>query len=153
MAIQDIDMDVGSDFQYLAPSARETVRVLLVDDDPTDREIIVRASRGGEQLDICFTQCGTMREARASVDRDRFDLALVDYWLGEETSIPLIQEFHYKYNLPVVLLTGLDTPEVRRCAFRAGIAGYLSKDGLIVQAIESAALGVLYSAAGGVAAR
>ena len=145
MAVQEIDGDVGSDFDYLAPPARDTVRVLLVDDDPIDREIIMRAARGGEQLDICFTQCGASREAKALMDRDRFDLAIVDYWLGEETSIPLIQDCLHKYNLPVVLLTGLDTPEIRRCAFRAGIAGYLSKDALIVQAIESAALGALYS--------
>jgi DNA-binding NarL/FixJ family response regulator len=144
-AVQEVDRDVGSEFDYLAPPTRETVRVLLVDADPIDRELIMRASRGGEQLDIRFTQCGSSGEAKASADRDRFDLAIVDYWLGQETSIPLIQEFQNKYNLPVVLLTGLDTPEVRRCGFRAGITGYLSKDALIVQAIESAALGVLYS--------
>ena len=143
-AVQDIE-DVGSEFEYLAQPTRETVNVLLVDDDPIDRELIMRAARGGEQLDLRFTQCGSSGEAKASADRDHFDLAIVDYWLGQETSIPLIQEFQRKYNLPVVLLTGLDTPEVRRCGFRAGITGYLSKDALIVQAIESAALGVLYS--------
>jgi len=145
MAIREIDGDVGFDFAYLAPPARETVRVLLVDDDPVDRELIMRASRGGEQLEICYAQCGSSWEAKAWLNRERFDLAMVDYWLGDETSIPLIQEIHYRYNLPVILMTGLDTPEVRRCAFRAGVAGYLSKDALIVQAIECAALGVLYS--------
>ncbi|MCW2283927.1 DNA-binding NarL/FixJ family response regulator [Rhodoblastus acidophilus] len=144
-------MDVDADFDYLAQPLRETVRVLLVDDDPIDRELIMRAARGGEQLDLHFTQCGSSGEAKASAGRAHYDLAIVDYWLGQETSIPLIQEFQHKYNLPVVLLTGLDTPEVRRCGFRAGITGYLSKDALIVQAIESAALGVLY--AGGARAR
>jgi DNA-binding NarL/FixJ family response regulator len=147
-AVQEIDIDAAAKFDYLAPPMRETVRVLLVDDDPVDREIIMRASKGGEQLDICFTQCGSSGEAKASAERNRYDLAIVDYWLGQETSIPLIQEFHDKYNLPVVLLTGLDTPEVRRCGFRAGITGYLSKDALVVQAIESAALGVLYAGGG-----
>lgn len=144
-AVQQTDMDVGADFDYLAQPTRETVRVLLVDDDPIDRELIMRAARGGEQLDLRFTQCGSSGEAKDSAGRDHYDLAIVDYWLGQETSIPLIQEFQRKYNLPVVLLTGLDTPEVRRCGFRAGITGYLSKDALIVQAIESAALGVLYA--------
>jgi CheY-like chemotaxis protein len=144
-AVQIGDMYAATDFDYLAPPARETVRILLVDDDPVDREIIVRAARGGEQLDLVFTQCGSSGEAKASLAREHFDLAIVDYWLGEGTSIPLILEAHDKYHLPVVLLTGLDTPEVRRCGFRAGIAGYLSKDALVVQAIESAALGVLYS--------
>jgi len=144
-AVQEFDRDAGVEFDYLAHPVRETVRVLLVDDDPIDRELIMRASRGGEQLDIQFTQCGATGEAKAAAARDHFDLAIVDYWLGQETSIPLIQEFHDKYNLPVVLLTGLDTPEVRRCGFRAGITGYLSKDALVVQAIESAALGVLYA--------
>jgi len=148
MAVQDIDMEVDADFAYLTRPARETVRVLLVDDDPVDREIIVRASKGGEQLELCYTQCGSSTEAKASAARSQFDLAIVDYWLGEETSISLIQEFQHLYKLPVVLLTGLDTPDVRRCAFRAGIAGYLSKDALIVQAIESAALGVLYAGGG-----
>ena len=143
-AVQEIE-DVGSEFEYLAHPTRETVNVRLVDDDPIDRELIMRAARGGEQLDIRFTQCGSSGEAKAAADRNHFDLAIVDYWLGQETSIPLIQEFQRKYNLPVILLTGLDTPEVRRCGFRAGITGYLSKDALIVQAIESAALGVLYA--------
>ncbi|MBB4198579.1 hypothetical protein CCR94_18775 [Rhodoblastus sphagnicola] len=144
-AVQKIDFDGRGEFDYLTPPMRETVRILLVDDDPIDREIIVRASKGGEQLDICYTQCGSSDEAKAALDRERFDLALVDYWLGQETSIALIQDFNHKHNLPVILLTGLDTPDVRRCAFRAGITGYLSKDALVVQAIESAALGVLYS--------
>ena len=143
-AIQDSDLQGAKDFDLLTPT-RETVRVLLVDDDPIDRELIMRAASGGEQLDIRFTQCGSAAEAKAAVERDGFDLAIVDYWLGQETSIPLIQDFHHKHNLPVLLLTGLDTPDVRRCGFRAGIAGYLSKDALIVQAIESAALGALYS--------
>ena len=143
--VQFGDTQAATDFDYLAPAERETVRILLVDDDPIDRELIVRAARGGEQLDLVFTQCGSSREARASLAREQFDLAIVDYWLGEGTSIPLILEAHDKYHLPVVLLTGLDTPEVRRCGFRAGITGYLSKDALVVQAIESAALGVLYA--------
>jgi len=67
----------------------------------------------------------------------------VDYWLGLETSIPFIHGFAQKTQTPCILLTSLDEPDIRRIAFRAGVEGFLSKQEISTQAIESVTLAVL----------
>lgn len=134
-----------SGFENLAPPVLEKARILLVDDDAQDAELIRRASTGGNQIEMTIAHCKSSDAALELLRAHEYDLVFVDYWLGFETSVRLIKTIHDEYALPIVLLTGFDTPDVRRCGFRAGIAGFLAKDALSVHGIESAVLGALNS--------
>ncbi|MDR3475066.1 MAG: response regulator [Devosia sp.] len=132
---------------HALPRARDIVKVLLVDDDPVDVALVKQASLGGNQMDLFYVACATIPVAMTALAHETFDVAMVDYWLGHETSIALIQDVRREFGLPCILLTGLDTPDIRRIGFRAGAAGFLAKDGLFVQAIESAVLSALNTVA------
>ncbi|MGO9741605.1 MAG: response regulator [Roseiarcus sp.] len=125
------------------PLRREHVRALLIDDDPEDAEIFRRLLAKSKHLDVDLAAFATVAEARAALTSRRFDIVYVDYWLGLDTSIGFVHEFARANDVPSVMLTGLDVPDVRRLAFRAGVEAFLSKEQLSTQAIDSVTLAVL----------
>ena len=125
------------------PLHRETIRVLLIDDDGVDATIIKNLMKNSKQLDFTLVTCRSVDEGKKAIEKCKFDIALVDYWMGCDTSIGFIHAFSHSQPVPCILLTGLDTPEIRRCAFRAGVAAFLAKDDLSIQAIESVTMAVL----------
>ena len=135
--------DWRTSLEAYLPEARDGVRALLLDDDPLDVALIARLTPRSSQFAINLTSCRTVEEASAALSQQPFDILFVDYWLGLQTSIAFIHEQTQAQGAPCVLLTGLDVPDVRRCAFRAGVAGYLSKDDLSIQAIEGVMSAVL----------
>ena len=132
-----------SEIEANLPPTREQIRALLIDDDHEDASIIGKLSRKSKQLDISLTNCRNLEDAMAALAAQKFDVVYVDYWLGMETSIPFIYQFARENSTPCVLLTSLDEPDIRRIAFRAGVEGFLSKDQISTQAIESVTLAVL----------
>lgn len=128
---------------YFSPAAREIVRVLLIDDDAADAAIINRLAVRSKQLDFRIKVCFSAEDALRLVKEHRFDVLFVDYWLGSQTSIGFISAFAKAHDIPCVLLTGLDEPDIRRVAFRAGVKAFLSKEEISAQAIEGVTLAVL----------
>jgi CheY-like chemotaxis protein len=122
---------------------RDRVRALLVDDDPVDATMIRHLAAKSRQLDISLTTCHSVAEAAALLENHQFDVLYVDYWMGWQTSIHFIHILSKAQSPPTVLLTGLDEPDIRRIAFRAGVKAFLSKDELSTQAIEGVTLAVL----------
>ena len=122
---------------------REQVRALLIDDDADDIAIIIRLAAKSKQLDIRLRACSSTEQAQTLMTDCAFDIVYIDYWLGTETSIPFISGFTKISDAPCVLLTGLDEPDIRRLAFRAGVKAFLSKEEISAQAIEGVTLAVL----------
>lgn len=135
--------DDDSTLEHYFPQHRESIRVLLIDDDGGDAAMIKTLMANSKQLDFSLVTCRSVEEGRNAIEQSEFDVALIDYWLGYETSIGFIHAFSQSQPVPCVLLTGLDTPEIRRIAFRAGVAAFLAKDGLSIQAIEGVTMAVL----------
>jgi DNA-binding NarL/FixJ family response regulator len=122
---------------------REKIRALLIDHDSSDRLLFDKLSAKSRQLSFAVSSCASTAEAHAVLETDQFDVLYVDYWMETETSIVFINQFARSGAAPCVLLTGLDDPDIRRLAFRAGAKAFLSKDELSVQAIEGVTLAVL----------
>jgi len=125
------------------PLRRERVCALLIDDDPDDAEIFRKLLAKSKHLDVDLAAFSSVTEARAALASRRFDVIYVDYWLGLDTSIGFVREFAGAHDVPSVLLTGLDEPDIRRLAFRAGAEAFLSKEQLSTQSIEGVTLAVL----------
>ena len=128
--------------QELKPR-RERVKALLIDDDGDDIALFERLARKSKQLDFELIACRTLGAARRALMLNKFDVVYFDYWLGIETSIPFVHEFSRVNNVPAILLTGLDEPDIRRVAFRAGVEAFLSKEELLTQGLEAVTLTVL----------
>jgi CheY-like chemotaxis protein len=122
---------------------REGVRALLVDYDAEDAFAFSRLLARSKHIDFSISLCGSADAAKSLLKNIAFDIVYVDYWLGFETSIPFIAEIAQQNHAPIVTLTGVDSPDVRRCAYRAGATGFLAKEDLSIQTVESVTLAIL----------
>jgi DNA-binding NarL/FixJ family response regulator len=128
---------------YFSFAERERVDALLIDRDVADAAIIHRLAAKSKHIDFCLKSCASIDDARQILSEQTFDIVYVDYWMGDETSLAFIHEFSTMHDVPLVLLTGLDEPDIRRIAFRAGARGFLSKEEISTQAIEGVTLTAL----------
>jgi putative two-component system response regulator len=99
-------------------------RILATDDRPEVLRLIDRTL--GEHYDCEFA--GNVEEAREKLSGAEFDLALCDIQMPGESGLTLAEEIIEDSPLTaVVLVTGVDDPEVAKKAFGFGAHGYLVK--------------------------
>ncbi len=99
-------------------------RILATDDRPEVLRLIDRTL--GEHYECEFA--GNVEEGRAKLREGEFDLALCDIQMPGESGLTLAEEIIGDSPLTaVVLVTGVDDPEVARRAFAFGVHGYLVK--------------------------
>jgi DNA-binding NtrC family response regulator len=67
--------------------ARRPLDVLLVEDDDIDARIIGLVSDLIEELELRVTRVSSLVDARSAIDRTKFDVCLLDFWLGSESSL------------------------------------------------------------------
>jgi len=106
------------------PTAEATKRILATDDRPEVLRLIDRTL--GKRYACHFA--GSVAEAREKLAGGEIDLALCDIQMPEESGLTLVEEIARGYReTAIVLLTGIDDPEVAEQAFRLGAHGYLVK--------------------------
>jgi CheY-like chemotaxis protein len=119
-----------------AHSAAATIQVLMIEDNPADASLVRHIlARAGEQWK--FAQAETLTEAcdicqdysRTTNHIQSFDVALLDLNLINTQGLETVTEFRQALpNLPFVVLTGLDSEEIRHQAIAQGAQGYLIKE-------------------------
>jgi two-component system, cell cycle sensor histidine kinase and response regulator CckA len=113
------------------PTLPERTRVLVIDDDSEDMELVVDLLRDAPGITTEVTWASTYQEGLRFMGRGETDVCLVDYRLGAETGIDFLKEPDVvRSGVPVILMTGRGTPEVDEKALLAGAADYLLKDKL-----------------------
>lgn len=102
-------------------------RVLVVDDEPALREILMAyIEREGHQV----VEAGTIHEARAILKKEIVDLIFLDLVLPDESGLPFCQELKIESRtaaIPVVILTSLDTSDDLRHALGSGAELFAAK--------------------------
>ncbi|MBB1383392.1 response regulator, partial [Shewanella sp. SR41-2] len=68
-----------------------TLKVLIVDDDIIDREMIRRALQQG-QVDITIDEACTVDEGIAIYDKNQYDVVLLDYRMPCRDGIEMVLE-------------------------------------------------------------
>ena len=108
-----------------------TVRVLLVDDDVEDLTIVRKLLSRAPGLQCELATATSYEDACTLLERQDFDLHLVDYCLGEKNGLDLVHRIRrIDRDVPVILLTGFDQPEHDVQALRNGASDYLPKSRL-----------------------
>ncbi len=120
-------------FTYGAIAIQKTMvrakcRVLLVDDDEDDyvvtRDFLVEA----EQFDFQLDWVDNFQLGLQEISKNQHDVYLLDYRLGKENGLELLQEaIKIGCNKPIVLLTGLGDHEIDQQAMKSGASDYLEK--------------------------
>lgn len=113
------------------------VRILIVDDDEDDFSIIKDYISGITGHRFIVEWCGFYKEAMKKICEGAYDLYFVDYLLGANTGLELIQESS-KIGCaePVILLTGNGNHAIDMKAMEFGAVDYLVKSELNTEKIE-----------------
>jgi len=108
------------------------MKVLVVDDFPANLKYIARAIRGskspdGKSFDV--TEISNYEEALKCVDKQFFDVVVVDMWLGQHKSggIDIINHLVGKSSVVIVITGHANTPNCVE-AMRAGAWDYIEKN-------------------------
>ncbi|TAK25025.1 MAG: hybrid sensor histidine kinase/response regulator [Chloroflexota bacterium] len=121
------------------PAIRGRLRVLVLEDNPLDAELVVRElSRGGRS--VAWVRVETEREFVANLSDD-IDIILVDYALPRFDAIAAIERVRRSgLDIPLIVVTGAIDDAVAVECLRAGAADYLLKDRLarLDQAVDRA---------------
>ena len=111
--------------------AAKDIYVLLVEDDRDDFFLTQDLLQRIERERYWVVWAGSYDRAKLELHERTFDVALVDYRIGDRTGLDFIAEVGPRYpNCPMILLTGLADPDIDFAAERAGAADYLVKDSL-----------------------
>lgn len=107
------------------PTAEEgKPRILATDDRPEILRLVERSL--GDRYDC--RPAASVAEARAELASGPFDLALCDIQMPGESGLVLAEEIVREHpRTAVVMVTGVDDPEIAERTFRMGAQGYLVK--------------------------
>jgi two-component system sensor histidine kinase RpfC len=108
--------------------AVESLRVLVADDNPTNREVLSRIlERGGHTVTLAVDG----ERALQALENARFDVALIDRNMPRLSGVETVQAIRLtagaRERMPVVMLSADVTAEVRREALEAGADAFLPK--------------------------
>ena len=124
-------MSDESAYTYIEESLeKETLRILIVDDDEVDRISVKRAlSKSG--LSLVFLEAGTCMEAIELLSNHKFDCTFLDYGLPDQNGLFLVRgACRLKVQHPLVVLTGQGDEQIAVDLMKAGATDYLSKSNI-----------------------
>jgi CheY-like chemotaxis protein len=105
-----------------------TLHILLAEDNPVNRLLAVRLL---EKRGHTIVVVGNGREAVDQVDRERFDLVLMDVSMPEMGGLEATAALRSKYpndrRIPIIAMTAHALVGDREMCLRAGMDGYVSK--------------------------
>lgn len=117
----------------------ETVRVLLVEDDEDDYVLTRDLLAEGFGARFSVVWASSRAHGLQRLTEGAFDVALLDYNLGNETGIDLLREARARgCRTPVIMLTGQDDRATDLNAMHAGAADYLVKGRVTGDMLERA---------------
>ncbi len=103
------------------------MKILLVDDNPADRELVRRRLRA-EFPDATFTEVARQGDLDQALEQGDFDLVLTDYYLHWSDGLRVLAQVRERYPyVPVLMLTDTGSEEVAASGLRAGLNDYVLK--------------------------
>jgi signal transduction histidine kinase len=120
-------------------ASKKVVRVLVLDDNEDDFAFVKILLGKSPTYTYELEWAQTEDRALDALRRGGFDVALFDYKLGGTTGLEILKTLQgQQCNIPIILLTGSENPEVDQAALNAGAADYLCKGSLDTTRIERA---------------
>lgn len=121
---------------------RGPMRLLIIDDDPVDRQTYLRFLRGDETNSYVVVEAATAEEGLEQLNEGPFDCIVLDYRLPGVDGLAVFQAFRNSESAeavpPVVMMTGQGNEAVAVEAMKCGISDYLTKEGLTANAFQRA---------------
>src|SRR5882724_1624852 len=104
------------------------IRILLIDDDEDDYVVTRRMVGQMEDGRFALEWSATANAALERLERNHYDLYLLDYQLGEHTGLDVLREARARgCTAPFIMVTGPGDRAVDLAAMQAGATDYLVK--------------------------
>jgi putative two-component system response regulator len=118
---------------------RETVRLLLVEDNPHDVEIVRRMLGGYERVKFEVASAGSTEEGEEALNDKPFDLVLLDYKLPGEDGLGFLRRLQNSGDLPpIIMLTARGDERVAVKAMQSGAYDYFPKSAITSEVLGRA---------------
>ena len=126
-------------------TSNQTVRVLLVEDNDHDAEIVQRMLGKYAALNFELERVCDTTECLRRLQDTAFDMMLLDYSLPGEDGVAFLQRLNGKEHVPpVIMLTGWGDGRVAAAAMQSGACDYFPKNSInsdiLAHAIHKAVL-------------
>jgi len=109
-------------------TARESPVILLVDDNPDDRETYMRALKKIDTVSYRYAEAAGGESMLAYLANENPDCVLLDYSLPGRNGLELLAQIVTDYPfLPIVMMTGQGNENIAVQAIKAGAQHYLVK--------------------------
>jgi two-component system, sporulation sensor kinase E len=113
-----------------------TYRVLVIDDDEDDFFIMSEYLKNVPGYNFIIEWSFDYKEALNCVGYSKYDLYMVDYYLGAKTGLDFIKDAVKECDDPIILLTGKGNHKIDIEAMQAGAVDYLVKGELDSEKLE-----------------
>lgn len=118
-------------------SDQSPFKILVVDDDEDDFFITNEYIKNMKGYNFVVEWRYDYKSALSDVCEKKYDLYLIDYYLGAKTGLDLIKEAIAKNcDEPMIILTGKGTPEIDTEAMHSGAVDYLIKGEMNTEKLE-----------------
>ncbi len=125
-----------------AGTLRGPVRLLIVDDDPLDRQTYLRHLGADPDNAYVVVEAATADEGIKLLNDGPYDCIVLDYRLPGADGLAVFEAIRANEHdgplPPVIMMTGQGSEAVAVEAMRSGVADYLPKDGLTAKALQRA---------------
>jgi PAS domain S-box-containing protein len=119
------------------------LRVLLVDDNPDDRLLALRALQK-EIPDLKATEVTSQEQLDRALEQGAFDLVITDYQLRWSDGLKVLREVKRLWpSVPVVMFTGTGSEEIAVEAMKSGLDDYVIKSPRHFARLPAAAMNAL----------
>ena len=115
---------------------RESIKLLLVEDNPGDARLIQEMFRDVDALALQWRHAGQLQQAFRRLEEEDFDLVLLDLGLPDTSGMETFITLHERMpHVPVVVLTGNADEELGSGAVEQGAQDYLVKGQVDTQSL------------------
>lgn len=118
---------------------KRKIRILLIEDDEDDYVLARTYLAEIKQWQYVLEWAKSYKQGLALAKKQKHDVFLVDYHLGEHNGLDLIHQLRREgYKTPMILLTGLGGEQADIRALKMGASDYLAKGEITSASLERA---------------
>ncbi|MCE5299792.1 MAG: response regulator [Spirochaetia bacterium] len=121
---------MNSDDNKVKIGEKKRLKVLIIEDNPSDAQLIAENLRIEEPDGVDITISTNLKSGIEAASAGN-DIVLLDLWLPDSTGISTLKEFKAQNNImPVIVITGLENGELAIEAIHSGAQNYIVKESL-----------------------
>ncbi|MFC2024034.1 HD domain-containing phosphohydrolase [Chloroflexota bacterium] len=113
------------------------LRILICDDDPQDRKLVVSFLRKISGQKFITTEAGQEVQIREAISKSDFDIILMDLNMPDASGMEWLKEISKRRLAPVVILTGYGDEDIATEVLQCGAFGYLPKRRLSAESLAN----------------